>query len=100
MAQTNPGPGDAESTDAELEGLDLNDEWVNEAKRHERTADDRADHYARINQGHRTAQPPRSWSPSGGAESRSAGQAWVKVTAIVLIAIAALAVLTLLRALG
>lgn len=100
MANT-PEPTDpaAQSTEAELAELELSDEWVNQAKKHEQSADDRAERYARINRQHQTATPPRAWTPAG-ADSGSTTQTWVKATAIVLIIIAVLGVLTLLRAWG
>lgn len=98
MAKQNPDPAD-ESTEAELAELEISDEWVNQAKKHEQSADDRTERYARIQRQHQTATPPRSWTPAG-ADSASATQTWVKVTAIVLIVIAVLGVLTLLRAWG
>ncbi len=98
MAKQTPDPSE-QSTEAELAGLELTDDWVNEAKKHEQSADDRAERYARINQQHQTAAPPRSWTPAG-SDSGSTTQTWVKVTAIVLIIIAVLGLLTVLRAWG
>ncbi len=79
--------------------VELNDEWAAQAKRREAPADERAQRYAAINQAHQHAQPPRSWTPASSSSS-SSSQTWIKVTAIVLIAIAVLAVLSLLRSLG
>lgn len=95
---SSPQPPDS-FDETELDDLQLSDEWVGEAATKEDTAQARAERYARIHHGHQNATAPRSWTP---AEQRPSSdpQMWVKVTAIVLIVIAALAVLSLVRAWG
>lgn len=81
--------------------VELTDEWASSAKRTEASADERVQRYSAISRAHENAKPPRSWTPaSSGSSSATSSQTWIKVTAIVLIAIAVLAVLSLLRALG
>jgi hypothetical protein len=84
--------------------VELTDEWAAAAKKSEASADERVQRYAAISQAHQHAKPPRSWTPGSSASSSStgstSGETWIKVTAIVLIAIAVFGVLSLLRALG
>ncbi len=96
MTSPKPDPFD----EAELDNLTLSEDWVNDAKATEDTADNRVERYSRIHQAHQTAAPPRSWSPAKSSGSSTGPDTWVKVTAIALIAIAVLGALSLLRALG
>lgn len=81
--------------------VELTDEWAASAKKSEASADERVQRYAAISQAHEHAQPPRSWTPASSSGSGApSSQTWIKVTAIVLIAIAVFGVLSLLRALG
>lgn len=95
-----PTPKPEPLDDAELDNLTLSEDWVNDAKASEDTADARVQRYSQIHQAHQTATPPRSWTPAKSASSSTGPDMWVKVTAIALIAIAVLGALSLLRALG
>lgn len=86
--------------DSELDNLTLSEDWVNDAKATEDTADSRVERYSKIHQAHQTAAPPRSWTPASSSSSSVGPDTWVKVTAIVLIVIAVLGALTMLRAWG
>lgn len=101
MPTPNPdSPDDAEFDDLNLDDVELSDEWVNEARRREESADSRVERYSRIQAAHQTARAPRSWTPSESGGNSTGPDTWVKVTAIVLIVIAAAAVLSMLRAWG
>ena len=51
-----------------FDDLELTDDWVKGARKHEQSADARVERYTQIQQAHATARPPRSWTPaeSGG----------------------------------
>lgn len=98
MSAAKPTPDPFDEVD--LDNLDLSEEWVNEARKREDSADARVERYTQINQAHQTARPPRSWTPAGSAATSSGPATWVKVTAIVLIVIAAATVLSMIRAWG
>lgn len=86
--------------DSELDNLTLSEDWVNDAKATEDTADSRVERYSKIHQAHQTAAPPRSWTPGQSSGNSTGPNTWVKVTAIILVVTALLAALTLLRMLG
>lgn len=94
MSTSKPEPFD------DLDNVTLDDEWANDAAATEDSADARVERYSRIHQAHQTATPPRSWTPASSSDTSTGPDMWVKVTAIVLIVIAALGALTMLRAWG
>lgn len=89
-----------EPFDDDLDNVELSDEWVNEARKREDSADSRVARYTQINQAHQTARPPRAWTPAKGPATSTGPATWVKVTAGVLIVVAAAGVLAMLRAWG
>ena len=101
MLTPNPdSPDHVEFDDLNRDDAELSDEWVNQARRREDSADARVERYSQIQSAHQTARAPRSWTPAESGSNSTGPDTWVKVTAIVLIVIAAAAVLSMLRAWG